>query len=148
MYSYYYSGMGFSKAGKYLALAERRDCKDHISIFDCNSWHLVKVRQCTLQGKCTVIDPFQCTVCFFLKGGHEKYYWDHSVKCTPKYISQEDEETVRGPGHNAATQQKAATRALQSLRLAIGGGESRIWVFDGIYNQTFTLIRAFTLRGR
>ena len=92
--------------------------------------------------------PFSVYSMFFLNGGHEKYYWDHSVKCTPKYISQEDEETVRGPGHNAATQQKAATRALRSLRLAIGGVESRIWVFDGTYNQTCTLIRAFTLRGR
>ncbi len=26
-----------------MALAERRDCKDYISIFDCSSWHLVKV---------------------------------------------------------------------------------------------------------
>jgi len=35
-------GVDFSPGGKYLALAERRDCKDHISIFDCMSWNLVK----------------------------------------------------------------------------------------------------------
>ena len=40
--------MDFSEGGKYLALAERRDCKDYISIFECASWHLVKVsiREC------------------------------------------------------------------------------------------------------
>ncbi|XP_071487099.1 WD repeat-containing protein WRAP73-like [Diadema antillarum] len=35
-------GMHFSKDGKYLALAERRDCKDFISVFACNTWQLVK----------------------------------------------------------------------------------------------------------
>ena len=37
--------MHFSKDGKYLALAERRDCKDFISVFACNTWQLVKVSQ-------------------------------------------------------------------------------------------------------
>ncbi|XP_069120373.1 WD repeat-containing protein WRAP73-like [Argopecten irradians] len=35
-------GMDFSAGGKYMALAERRDCKDYISIFTCNMWELVK----------------------------------------------------------------------------------------------------------
>ncbi|XP_022100629.1 WD repeat-containing protein WRAP73-like isoform X1 [Acanthaster planci] len=34
--------MHFSHDGKYLALAERRDCKDFISVFACNTWQLVK----------------------------------------------------------------------------------------------------------
>ncbi|XP_072043725.1 WD repeat-containing protein WRAP73-like [Amphiura filiformis] len=34
--------MHFTKDGKYLALAERRDCKDFISVFACNTWQLVK----------------------------------------------------------------------------------------------------------
>ncbi|XP_077998010.1 WD repeat-containing protein WRAP73-like [Glandiceps talaboti] len=34
--------MDFSKDGKYMALAERRDCKDFISVFVCNTWQLVK----------------------------------------------------------------------------------------------------------
>ena len=40
---YNHTGMDFSEGGKYLALAERRDCKDFISVFECASWHLVKV---------------------------------------------------------------------------------------------------------
>ena len=36
-------GMHFTKDGKYMALAERRDCKDFISVFACNTWQLVKV---------------------------------------------------------------------------------------------------------
>jgi len=36
-------GVKFSADGKFLALAERRDCKDFISLFDCNTWQLVKV---------------------------------------------------------------------------------------------------------
>jgi len=38
-------GIAFSWDGKYLAFAERRDCKDALSIFDCSSsssWNLVK----------------------------------------------------------------------------------------------------------
>ncbi|KAL5015357.1 hypothetical protein ScPMuIL_009627 [Solemya velum] len=35
-------GIDFSSGGKYMALAERRDCQDKISIFACGSWELVK----------------------------------------------------------------------------------------------------------
>lgn len=35
-------GVDFSNNGKYMALAERRDCKDYISLFDCSQWQLVK----------------------------------------------------------------------------------------------------------
>lgn len=34
--------MDFSSNGKYMALAERRDCKDHVSLFDCSQWQLVR----------------------------------------------------------------------------------------------------------
>jgi len=36
-------GVQFSADGKFLALAERRDCKDFVSLFDCSTWQLVKV---------------------------------------------------------------------------------------------------------
>ena len=39
------TGLDFTKDGKYMALAERRNCKDCISIFACSSWQLVKVLQ-------------------------------------------------------------------------------------------------------
>ena len=42
------SGLDFSKDGRYLALAERRDCKDFISVFVTSSWQLVKVNRATL----------------------------------------------------------------------------------------------------
>ncbi|KAK3701374.1 hypothetical protein QZH41_008742, partial [Actinostola sp. cb2023] len=35
-------GLDFSKDGKYMALAERRNCKDFVSIFTCESWQLLK----------------------------------------------------------------------------------------------------------
>jgi len=35
-------GIAFSPDGRYMALAERRDCKDALSIFDLTSWTLVK----------------------------------------------------------------------------------------------------------
>lgn len=37
-----HAGLDFTKDGKYMALAERRNCKDCISIFACSSWQLVK----------------------------------------------------------------------------------------------------------
>lgn len=36
------SGLDFTPDGRYMALAERRDCKDVVSVFDCNSWQLVQ----------------------------------------------------------------------------------------------------------
>ncbi|XP_052286453.1 WD repeat-containing protein WRAP73-like isoform X1 [Dreissena polymorpha] len=36
------NNIDFSADGKYLALAERRDCQDFISIFACNTWELLK----------------------------------------------------------------------------------------------------------
>ncbi|XP_030639387.1 WD repeat-containing protein WRAP73 [Chanos chanos] len=35
-------GMDFSSDGRYMALAERRDCKDFISVFVCDDWHLLR----------------------------------------------------------------------------------------------------------
>uniref|UniRef100_A0A3B4D6Z7 Anaphase-promoting complex subunit 4 WD40 domain-containing protein n=1 Tax=Pygocentrus nattereri TaxID=42514 RepID=A0A3B4D6Z7_PYGNA len=35
-------GLDFSADGRYMALAERRDCKDYISIFVCDDWHLLR----------------------------------------------------------------------------------------------------------
>ncbi|XP_014739407.1 PREDICTED: WD repeat-containing protein WRAP73 isoform X1 [Sturnus vulgaris] len=35
-------GMAFTKDGRYMAVAERRDCKDFISIFVCNNWQLLR----------------------------------------------------------------------------------------------------------
>jgi WD40 repeat protein len=35
-------GVDFTSSGKYMALAERRDCKDHVSLFDCSQWQLVQ----------------------------------------------------------------------------------------------------------
>eukprot|EP00128_Syssomonas_multiformis_P011332 Colp12_sorted_trinity150504_noHs@15487 len=35
-------GLQFSNDGRFLAVAERRDCKDYISVFMCDNWQLVK----------------------------------------------------------------------------------------------------------
>lgn len=35
-------GLDFSKNGKYMALVERRDCKDYVSLFHCGDWQLVR----------------------------------------------------------------------------------------------------------
>ena len=43
-------GLDFTKDGKFMALAERRNCKDFISIFACSTWQLVKVLQCIFNG--------------------------------------------------------------------------------------------------
>jgi len=37
------SAMEFSHDGKYLAVAERRDYKDCIGIYHCDTWELIKV---------------------------------------------------------------------------------------------------------
>ena len=37
--------MDFSTDGRYMALAERRDCKDYISVFVCDDWHLLRVSE-------------------------------------------------------------------------------------------------------
>ncbi|XP_075695518.1 WD repeat-containing protein WRAP73 [Rhinoderma darwinii] len=35
-------GIAFTSDGRHMALAERRDCKDYISIFVCNDWRLLR----------------------------------------------------------------------------------------------------------
>ncbi|KAM9298822.1 WD repeat-containing protein WRAP73 [Gastrophryne carolinensis] len=35
-------GISFTKDGRHMAVAERRDCKDYISIFVCNDWRLLR----------------------------------------------------------------------------------------------------------
>ncbi|XP_060614719.2 WD repeat-containing protein WRAP73 [Anolis sagrei] len=35
-------GIAFTKNGRYMALAERRDCKDYISLFVCSDWQLLR----------------------------------------------------------------------------------------------------------
>ena len=36
------NGLDFTSDGQYMALAERRECKDRMSIFECNNWQLVQ----------------------------------------------------------------------------------------------------------
>ena len=36
------SGLDFTSDGCYMALAERRECKDMVSVFECSSWQLVQ----------------------------------------------------------------------------------------------------------
>ncbi|XP_005545038.1 WD repeat-containing protein WRAP73 isoform X5 [Macaca fascicularis] len=35
-------GITFTRDGRYMALAERRDCKDYVSIFVCSDWQLLR----------------------------------------------------------------------------------------------------------
>uniref|UniRef100_A0A8C8MCE6 WD repeat containing, antisense to TP73 n=1 Tax=Oncorhynchus tshawytscha TaxID=74940 RepID=A0A8C8MCE6_ONCTS len=35
-------GIDFSRDGCYMALAERRDCRDYVSVFVCDDWHLLR----------------------------------------------------------------------------------------------------------
>ena len=62
-------GIDFSIGGKYMALAERRDCRDHISIFSCQSWSLVKVSKLLLDSY--KFDPFE-----YAKNGIEMINFD------------------------------------------------------------------------
>uniref|UniRef100_A0A8D0KVA4 WD repeat containing, antisense to TP73 n=1 Tax=Strix occidentalis caurina TaxID=311401 RepID=A0A8D0KVA4_STROC len=36
------AGIAFTKDGRYMAVAERRDCKDFVSIFVCSDWQLLR----------------------------------------------------------------------------------------------------------
>ncbi|GAB1289313.1 WD repeat-containing protein WRAP73 [Apodemus speciosus] len=37
-------GLTFTRDGRYLALAERRDCRDYVSIFVCSDWQLLRYK--------------------------------------------------------------------------------------------------------
>lgn len=47
--------MDFSRDGSYMALAERRDCKDYVSIFVCDDWHLLRVSE--FSGQSDIFNP-------------------------------------------------------------------------------------------
>ncbi|PKU35252.1 wd repeat-containing protein hypothetical protein [Limosa lapponica baueri] len=36
-------GIAFTRDGRYMAVAERRDCKDFVSIFVCSDWQLLRI---------------------------------------------------------------------------------------------------------
>jgi hypothetical protein len=36
-------GLAFSHNGSFMALAERKECKDFINIFSCDTWDLITV---------------------------------------------------------------------------------------------------------
>ncbi len=40
--TFFPTGYCFRSDGKYFAIAERKDCKDSISIYDCEDWSMVK----------------------------------------------------------------------------------------------------------
>ncbi|XP_057355625.1 WD repeat-containing protein WRAP73 isoform X5 [Manis pentadactyla] len=37
-------GISFTRDGRYMALAERRDCRDHVSVFVCSDWQLLRYK--------------------------------------------------------------------------------------------------------
>ncbi|NXH18767.1 WRP73 protein, partial [Bucco capensis] len=47
-------GLVFSRDGRYMAVAERRDCKDFISIFVCTDWHLLRHFDTETQDLCGI----------------------------------------------------------------------------------------------
>ncbi|KAI1892555.1 hypothetical protein AGOR_G00134790 [Albula goreensis] len=47
-------GVDFSRDGRYMALAERRDCKDYISVFVCEDWQLLRHFETETQDLCGV----------------------------------------------------------------------------------------------
>ena len=57
-------GIDFTSNGKYMALAERRDCKDCLSVFTCNTWQLLKV--CIIEVEIRIFSIFVFTnVCSY-----------------------------------------------------------------------------------
>ena len=46
------TALDFTTDGRRLALAERRDCKDFISIFSCDGWSLIRVSGCVMVWMC------------------------------------------------------------------------------------------------
>lgn len=50
-----HTGIDFSRDGSYMALAERRDCKDYVSVFVCDDWHLLRVSE--FYGQCDIFNP-------------------------------------------------------------------------------------------
>ncbi|XP_053705801.1 WD repeat-containing protein WRAP73 isoform X1 [Synchiropus splendidus] len=47
-----HKGMDFTRDGSYMALAERRDCKDYVSVFVCDDWHLLRHFETETQDLC------------------------------------------------------------------------------------------------
>ncbi|KAM8831088.1 WD repeat-containing protein WRAP73 [Synchiropus picturatus] len=47
-----HKGIDFTRDGSYMALAERRDCKDYVSVFVCDDWHLLRHFETETQDLC------------------------------------------------------------------------------------------------
>ncbi|OXB78120.1 UNVERIFIED_CONTAM: hypothetical protein H355_007262 [Colinus virginianus] len=75
-------GIAFTKDGRYMAVAERRDCKDFVSLFVCSNWQLLRL---WALGPNQLITVFQYKILLYSLDGrllstYRAYEWSLGIK--------------------------------------------------------------------
>ncbi|EDO38446.1 predicted protein [Nematostella vectensis] len=118
-----YEGLDFSKDGKYMALAERRNCKDFVSIFACDSWKLLKHFEAETSDLADLAwSPDGQVLCL----------WDHVVNYTLYLYSLDGRQIASYSAYQLALGIKSVCWSPSSQFLAIGSFDQKCRVLNHI----------------
>ncbi|XP_046850970.1 WD repeat-containing protein WRAP73-like [Xenia sp. Carnegie-2017] len=120
-------GLDFTKDGHYMALAERRNCKDFLSIFACKAWKMVKHFEVQTQDLSDIA---------WSPDGRALCVWDHIVYNKVCLYSMDGRclSTYERPCFGLGV--KTVTWSPTSQFLAIGGYDEKCRVFNHLTWKT------------
>uniref|UniRef100_A0A8C4Q297 WD repeat containing, antisense to TP73 n=1 Tax=Eptatretus burgeri TaxID=7764 RepID=A0A8C4Q297_EPTBU len=116
-------GMDFTQDGQYMALAERRNCKDFVSVFACQDWQLLKHFATDTEDLAGLIwSPNGCVLCI----------WEASTEYKVLVYSADGRVLFAYSAYCWALGVKAVAWSPSSQFLAVGSYDEKVRVFCDI----------------
>ncbi|XP_076355380.1 WD repeat-containing protein WRAP73-like isoform X2 [Tachypleus tridentatus] len=122
------TGLAFRNDGKYLALAERRDCKDYISIFVCSTWQHIKHYETDTRDLAGLAwSPDDRVLCVWesLTEDYKVVFYSVDGRCLGSYL-----------GYQMALGIKSVTWSPTSQFLAVGSYDQKVRLLNSITWKT------------
>ena len=120
-------GLAFTLDGKYMALAERRNCKDFVSIFACDNWEMLKHFE---------TDTSDLADLAWSPNGRLLAVWDSVVEYKVVLYSLDGRFTSAYSAYDFALGIKSVTWSPSSQFLAIGSYDQTLRVLNNITWKT------------
>uniref|UniRef100_UPI00358FE037 WD repeat-containing protein WRAP73 isoform X1 n=2 Tax=Myxine glutinosa TaxID=7769 RepID=UPI00358FE037 len=113
-------GVDFTQDGQYMALAERRNCKDFVSVFACQDWQLLKHFATDTEDLAGLIwSPNGCVLCI----------WEASTEYKVLVYSADGRVLFTYSAYSWALGVKAVAWSPSSQFLAVGSYDEKVRVF-------------------
>eukprot|EP01116_Phalansterium_solitarium_P013688 TRINITY_DN31089_c0_g1_i1.p1 TRINITY_DN31089_c0_g1~~TRINITY_DN31089_c0_g1_i1.p1 ORF type:complete len:435 (+),score=-30.91 TRINITY_DN31089_c0_g1_i1:109-1413(+) len=122
-------GLSFSPDGKMMALAERKDCKDFVSLFSCDSWELLR------QFKTDTLDLADLV---WSRDGRSICVWDTNLQYKLLIYSPDGRLLTSHVAYENALGIKSVAWSPSSAFLAIGSYDQKVRIFDGLVYKQLT----------